>query len=471
MSKLVNNQPYKGKIIIYSAVIEEVSMYSNALDAIREYVCNGWDADAERIEITLTKKFLRIEDWGTGITNFTRFWAVADQHKSEIESTPKYKRKPIGRKGLGKLSFSMLGNDFSVETRTLNSAAYSTANFESMEYDMFPRENIDEVLSHTGTQITIRDLKVDLKEEEVIKYIKDNLYGLILPIACKNHPIKILVNNKKVTPPQFSGTIGIIRTEYGDIHCNLIPVKTAKIDALYRGVKVREVNPVPTHPAKGFFNVDWLVPTLDRNNFVDGKDKKIFFKYIHEWVLKNIPSKSEDTPRDLEKSLREVTKLFDQILKELGLMPENLMPTSRTSKPTDLKLCGITEQNPSEQQNPERQNQEPKEERQRHQHKILKGREKQLKSAFGINYIFRKEGNLKPAVIPYKDEKLIVINRDHDLIRNINKLKPSQRFMALGFLIARGHFYILQTFKTLANYDEYIDNMVSMVLTKAIADD
>jgi len=471
MSILENNQPYKGKIIIYSAVIEEVSMYPNALDALREYICNGWDADAKRIEITVEKNLLKIEDWGTGISNFTRFWAVADQHKSEIEFTPKYKRRPIGRKGLGKLSYSMLGDDISVETRTHNSAVYSTANFENMDYDVFPRKNIGEVLSHNGTQITIRDLKVELKEEDLIKYIKENLYGLILPIASKEHPIQILVNGKKVSPFPFTGIIGIIQTEFGDIHCNLTPSKTAKIDALYRGVKIREVNPAPTHPAKGYFNVDWLVPTPDRSNFVDGKNTKVFFKSIHEWVLKNIPSKSEDTPRDLEKSLREITKFFDQILKELGLMPENLLPTSRTLKPTDLKLAGVTEQNESDEQNPEKQEQESKQERQRHQHKILKGREKPLKSAFGINYVFRKEGKLKPAIISYKDEKLIVINRDHDLIRNINKLRPSQRFMALGFLIARGHFYILQTFKAVSYYDEYVDNMVSMLLVKATADD
>ena len=144
-----------------------------------------------------------------------------------------------------------------------------------------------------------------------------------------------------------------------------------------------------------------------------------------------------------------------------------MIPTSRTSEPTDLKLGGITEQNESDAPIPEKQEQESKQERQRHQHKILKGKEKPLKSAFGINYVFRKEGNLKPAVVPYKDEKLIVINQDHDLIRNINDLGPSQRFMALGFLIARGHFHILQNFTTLGNYDEYVDNMVSMLLVKA----
>jgi len=48
MSELENNQPYKGKIVIHPGIIEEVAMYPHAYDAIREYICNGWDADAEK---------------------------------------------------------------------------------------------------------------------------------------------------------------------------------------------------------------------------------------------------------------------------------------------------------------------------------------------------------------------------------------------------------------------------------------
>jgi len=175
MSRLENNQPYKGKIVIHSSVIEEVSKYPNALDAVREYIANGWDADADRMEITVSKEFIKIEDWGTGISNFELFWGVADQHKSEIEYTAKFKRKPIGRKGLGKLSFTMLGKNIGVETRTGHKAEYSVANFNDMDFDVYPRKKLDEVLEHRGTQITIRELKVELKEEELKQYIKENL--------------------------------------------------------------------------------------------------------------------------------------------------------------------------------------------------------------------------------------------------------------------------------------------------------
>src|SRR3972149_6081645 len=241
MSKIVNNGPYSDDIVIHSSIIEEVSKYPNVLDSIREYVANAWDADSERLEITVRDESLRIEDWGSGINNFKVFWGVANQHKAAIELTPKFRRKPIGRKGLGKLSFMMLGNKISVETRTSYKAEYSDANFTKMKFYGYPRENMSEALSHRGTQITITELKTELHKDEIIKYIKENLYGLILPIASKQ-PMMIFVNEEKVVPNRFSGIQGTISTPLGDIDCNLIPAKTTKIDLLYRGVKVREDN-------------------------------------------------------------------------------------------------------------------------------------------------------------------------------------------------------------------------------------
>src|SRR2546428_3659901 len=348
--EIVRNGPYSDDIVIHSSIIEEVSKYPNALDCIREYIANAWDADAERLEITIKDNSIRIEDWGTGIANFKVFWGVADQHKSTIEITLKYKRKPIGRKGLGKLSFIMLGNKIIVETRTSYKAEFSDADFKTMKYNVIPRANIDEVLSHQGTQITITELKIELKKDEVIKYIKENLYGLILPIACPTNPMKIFVNGEKVTPGSFSGSSGTINTSFGDIYYNLAPAKLAKIDLLYRGVKVREANPAPTHPARGYFNVDWVTPTPDRSNFTDSEEARLFFAEIRKYVLRHIPAKSEDSPKDLERSLKEVTKLFDQILRDMGMLPQNLLPVSRTASESDLQMGGVNEQEKSEQE-------------------------------------------------------------------------------------------------------------------------
>ena len=57
------------------------------------------------------------------------------------------------------------------------------------------------------------------------------------------------------------------------------------------------------------------------------------------------------------------------------------------------------------------------------------------------------------------------------MIKNINNRKPAQRFMALVFSLSRGHFHILQQFTNLGNYENNVDEMISMVLTKASTDD
>ncbi len=468
MSKLDNNQPYRGKIVIHSSIIEEISKYPKALDAVREYICNGWDADAEKIEITITNEFLRIEDWGTGITNFNLFWGVADQHKSDIECTPKLKRYPIGRKGLGKLSFSMLGESIDVETRTKYTAEYSVANFEKMDFEVYPRARNDEALQHIGTQITIRDLKIHFSKEELVQYIKENLYGLILPIASHDFPMKIYVNGEKIHSHLLSGTSGIISTQFGDIHCNLTPSKSAKIDALYRGVKVREVNPAPTHPAKGYFNVNWVTPTPDRSNFTESRESRAFFPEVKKYILLNIPAKNEDSPKDLEKSVKELSKLIDQILRDLEIMPESMMPASKTSKPNDLKMEGITPKDNSDVQDESKDRHESDEEKKPRYNKILKGSEKPLKSAHGVLYVTRKEGKDKPAIIAYREEKLIIINSDNHLIKNLNKLRPLQRNIGLGQLLIRGHFHILEEYVDLPRYEEYVDNMTSILFSKMV---
>ena len=469
-NEIANTQPYSDRIVIHSSVIEEVSKYPNALDSIREYVANSWDADADRLEITLGDNYLKIEDWGTGVSNFKLFWGVADQHKSGIVLTPKYKRKPIGRKGLGKLSYMMLGNKISVETRTVHKAEYSDADFSNMKFDVLPRRKIDEVLNHKGTQITIRNLKVEIKKDELIKYLKENLYGLILPIACPEHPMKVFVNGEKVCPTNVDGNFGTIVTSFGEIYCNLKPSKTSKIDALFRGVKVKEVNPAPTHPARGYFNVDWTIPTPDRSNFTDSEEAKLFYTEIKKYLLKYIPAKNEDSPKDLEKSMRELSKLFDDILRDLQILPQNQMPMSKTSTPTDLKLGGIAEQETNHKKSKDKESEETHQERRKLQHKILKGKEKPLKSAYGINYVLSKVGRDKPAIVTFKEEKLIIINLDHDLIKNLHGLRPIQKNMILCTLLARGHFHILETFRNIVSYEEYVDNMVSTAISKITGD-
>ena len=93
-----------------------------------------------------------------------------------------------------------------------------------------------------------------------------------------------------------------------------------------------------------------------------------------------------------------------------------------------------------------------------------------MRSAFGILIVNRKVGKENPAIISYREEKLIIVNLDNELVKNLNKLRPIQRFIALGQLLVRGHFHILEKYVDLSQYEEYIDNMTSILFSKIIKD-
>ena len=70
-----------------------------------------------------------------------------------------------------------------------------------------------------------------------------------------------------------------------------------------------------------------------------------------------------------------------------------------------------------------------------------------------------------------KDEKLIIINRDHLMIKTINKIKPLLRQTCLIPLLSRGLWHILHDYTDLKRYEETIDDMSTDILTKLFSED
>jgi len=133
-----------------------------------------------------------------------------------------------------------------------------------------------------------------------------------------------------------------------------------------------------------------------------------------------------------------------------------------------MKMEGITPKESSDVQDELKDRHESDAEKKPQYNKILKGSEKPLKSAHGILYVTRKEGKDKPAIIAYREEKLIIINSDNHLIKNLNKMRPIQRNIGLGQLLIRGHFHILEEYVDLPRYEEYVDNMTSILFSKMV---
>ena len=86
-----------------------INLYSNIPSVLSEIVANAWDADAETVTITIDKQNekITIEDDGTGMDRagvIDRFLTVGFKRRESLGPVTAKGRKPMGRKGIGKLS-------------------------------------------------------------------------------------------------------------------------------------------------------------------------------------------------------------------------------------------------------------------------------------------------------------------------------------------------------------------------------
>lgn len=87
-----------------------MNLYSNIPSVLSEIIANSWDADAENVNVTIdkAKDTIIIEDDGIGMSRddvIDHFLTVGFKKRDTSGVvTPIKKRKPMGRKGIGKLS-------------------------------------------------------------------------------------------------------------------------------------------------------------------------------------------------------------------------------------------------------------------------------------------------------------------------------------------------------------------------------
>lgn len=98
-------------LVIQPKVIDHlgIKMYQKPVDVISEFVANAWDADAEDVQITLSRESITVKDNGIGMT-FDQCQAYyltvgRDRRKDTGREVSKEKDRPVlGRKGIGKFA-------------------------------------------------------------------------------------------------------------------------------------------------------------------------------------------------------------------------------------------------------------------------------------------------------------------------------------------------------------------------------
>ena len=192
-----------------------LSLYSNTPSVLSEVIANAWDADATevRVKFSFDDQTITVTDNGIGmdITDINeKYLYVGYQKRTHLKFRTPGGRKPMGRKGIGKLSLFSIANKFVVYSRKHggNREAFLMDAEEIKEaiqqenpskpgmYNPTPME-FDVTIDDQGTVIKITELKV-------IRLTQASINGLRKRIARRfsfigGDKFNIYINDSKVT--------------------------------------------------------------------------------------------------------------------------------------------------------------------------------------------------------------------------------------------------------------------------------
>jgi len=190
------------------------NLYTRLAPVIGELVSNSWDADAEKVEVTIPENILPanaeiiVRDYGSGMKPDEvndAFLKIGRNCRDDLKTdTTKLKRPIMGRKGIGKLAGFGIANVMEVHTIKDGEAVCILLDFKKMK--SWPKEKGDykpEVINQltgktsekNGTEIRIKELlrKTPMRSE----FVRKELARRFTIVTDKK--FEVLVNGKKIT--------------------------------------------------------------------------------------------------------------------------------------------------------------------------------------------------------------------------------------------------------------------------------
>ena len=157
-----------------------INLYSNIPAVLSEIVANAWDTDAKKVIVTIDKasETITIEDNGTGMDRdgvVDRFLTVGFKRRDDMGDTTPAGRKPMGRKGIGKLSIFSIAQVADVYTTYASSRTAFRMDREAIRKAISgkgqntyrPRELTDWPGLKKGTRIVLSGLSKTLSSMTV----------------------------------------------------------------------------------------------------------------------------------------------------------------------------------------------------------------------------------------------------------------------------------------------------------------
>lgn len=169
-----SKQPYRMAFDVATIKHLGLQMYSTLPPVIGELVANAWDANATKVEITIPEGQINeqtseiiIKDNGLGMADddVRNKYLIIGRDRREKESSDRtpspYKRKIMGRKGIGKFSAFGIAQEIAIESVKDSDVSHFQMNYDELLKEEKKREIEFEPLEPTetvseGTKITLR---------------------------------------------------------------------------------------------------------------------------------------------------------------------------------------------------------------------------------------------------------------------------------------------------------------------------
>ena len=285
-------------------------LYEQSIELIRELVNNAYDADATRVDVTVTEKEIIVVDNGEGMDmkGLKQYFNVGSDEKLINPISPRFRRNRIGQFGIGKFASLAAASRFEITTQKGNFAArvvFDKARWiEGDDSWKIPFTLLDrDPKRGDGTTVRLVELKRTFRPEHVTQRIAEGV-----PIRARD--FSVYVNGYRVTSRTLAGNRipAIHGTQYGIIHGEIVilPAYRASkeemgIEIKVKGVTVRrELFEMASWGKaatriRGEVNADFLLLKSDRSGFIeDSPEYKSFLKAM-------------------EKTMAEVRKAYNQL--------------------------------------------------------------------------------------------------------------------------------------------------------------
>ena len=121
------------------------NLYSTTPPALAELVANSYDAYATAVNINLSNESISIIDNGKGLSIKeleTKYAIIGSEKQKEVPFNNLTERKPMGKKGIGKLAAFSLGDVYTVYSKSVGQTGWLTftLNYKEMtsknDYDV-----------------------------------------------------------------------------------------------------------------------------------------------------------------------------------------------------------------------------------------------------------------------------------------------------------------------------------------------